>query len=325
MSKQVKGSRILKDGFSLFAVTAIFILLLAGAYLITSPVIQAHHASALAASLPNVIPAAADGHFSDPVDVEGHPSIRTYTIGYANDRPVGVAFEINVAGWNPDLMFLVGVDLAGEITGIEILSHEETPGIGCAIEEDVFLDQFVGRTAGIVHVPGGQSTAGNQIALITGVTLSARVMVEGANEALEYFHTTFMPALAERYDVEAPDIPKPPETGEPPIENEGPQESLEGAFGRTVYVNEELGILSYTVGLIGGRPIGAFFRVAVEGAYSDIVFLVSIDRDGTVRDLTIVSHDEALSTSDLMETEAVLAGVNEALVYFNANLLSTMN
>ena len=376
MSKQIKGSTILKDGFSLFLVTAIFVLLLAGAYLITRPAIQAYHDAALAESLPRVLPAASD--FAPITAVEDRPGIKTYTIGYTDGQPVGVALEVSVAGWNPDLMFLLGLDLNGEIAGIEILSHAETPGIGCAIEEEDFLNRFVGRTAGIVHVPGGQSASGNQIELITGVTISARVMVEGANEALDYFHTTLMPALVAQYDIEAPEIPETtPPMNEDPQETDDtpqaapPQTSLEGvlanalltatgaSFADTVHVGNDLGILSYTVGLMDGQPIGVFFELSVEGWYPYIVFLLSVDLNGEITDLTIISHRETPDIGDVIErdsftrqfvgrtagieliesgqtaqgnqivgitgatisVEAVLAGANAALAYFNDNVL----
>ena len=373
MSKQIKGSTILKDGLSLFLVTAIFVLLLAGAYLITQPAIQAYHDAALAESLPRVLPAASD--FAPITAVEDRPGIKTYTIGYTDGQPVGVALEVSVAGWNPDLMFLLGLDLNGEIVGIEILSHAETPGIGCAIEEESFLNRFVGRTAGIVHVPGGQSASGNQVELITGVTISARVMVEGANEALDYFHTTLMPALAARYDVDAPEMPIiEVEQQEPDGQTEQappPQDPAENiltdallaaagaTLSDTVAVNNDLGILSYTVGLIDGQPAQVFFKMSVEGWNPGIVFLVSLDLNGEITNLNIISHSETPEIGDVIERdsftrqfvgrtagiellesgqtadgnqivgitgstitiEAVLAGVNDALAYFNANVL----
>jgi len=323
MSKKAKEDNILKNGLSLFAVTALFVLLLTGAHLATRGAIQAQFDAARTAALSNVMPSAVDGHFADPVISDSSSSVVSYSIAYVGNQPVGVVFEISVSGWNPGLIYLLGVDLEGEVTGIEILTHQETPIISDPIEEPEFLDQFIGRTAGIVHVPGGQNATGNQVALITGVTISARVMVEGANDALDYFHHTVMPIIAEQYGVEAPEAPA--HAGEQQAEadarlqeayaaarqviiaetmNDALLELAGAAFSNTVYTSNDVGIISYTVAMLGGQPIGAFIEMSVVGWNPYIVFLVGVDLNGEIMDFRIISHRETIGFGDVIEAPA---------------------
>ena len=41
---------------------------------------------------------------------------------------------------------LVGVDTAGVVTGVEIVKHAETPGLGSKIATPVFKGQFIGKS-----------------------------------------------------------------------------------------------------------------------------------------------------------------------------------
>ena len=74
---------------------------------------------------------------------------------------------------------MVGVDTTGAIVGVQVLSQQETPGLGARIEEvkygekdPWFQRQFVGKSAASVAV----DKDGGEIQSVTGATISSRAL-----------------------------------------------------------------------------------------------------------------------------------------------------
>ncbi len=87
-------------------------------------------------------------------------------------------------GYGGDLKLMIGVDLAsGRQTGMEVVSHSETPGLGARIEEPGFRRQWQG-------LPIGEKVAltasGGEIDAISGATATSSAAVGGTNEALMF-------------------------------------------------------------------------------------------------------------------------------------------
>jgi electron transport complex protein RnfG len=59
----------------------------------------------------------------------------------------GVVRQVAVRGYAGEIKLLVGLDAKGLISGIKIMSHQETPGLGANITTPRFLDQFKGKKA----------------------------------------------------------------------------------------------------------------------------------------------------------------------------------
>ena len=59
---------------------------------------------------------------------------------------VGYYAEVAPVGYKGEIKMLVGIDAAGSVCGIQILSHSETVGLGDKIENKSFLDKFLGNT-----------------------------------------------------------------------------------------------------------------------------------------------------------------------------------
>ncbi len=89
---------------------------------------------------------------------------------------------VGKGGFGGDLKIMVGIDLGAEnMTGMEVVSHSETPGLGARIEETTFRQQWKG-------LPVGNSVAlsgdGGTIDAISGATTTSGAAVRGTNEAL---------------------------------------------------------------------------------------------------------------------------------------------
>ena len=89
---------------------------------------------------------------------------------------------IGKGGFGGDLKIMVGIDLgAGKMTGMEVVSHSETPGLGARIEEPSFRQQWNGLPAADTIA---LSDNGGTIDAISGATTTSGAAVRGTNEAL---------------------------------------------------------------------------------------------------------------------------------------------
>ncbi|MBQ2847610.1 MAG: RnfABCDGE type electron transport complex subunit G [Clostridia bacterium] len=86
-------------------------------------------------------------------------------------------------GYGGDISVMTGVDIDGKVTGVNILSHAETAGLGAKAAEQSFRDRFLGLVEGITV---SKDKAGdNSIDAITGATITSRAVVDAVNAAIE--------------------------------------------------------------------------------------------------------------------------------------------
>ncbi len=96
---------------------------------------------------------------------------------YTSDA--GVVVFITGKGRNGDIQVQVGVAHSGQVAGVYIdpEKHQETPGIGSVIEQDYFLNQFLGKS--------GEFTEGDNVDAVSGATISSSAVIDCINRALK--------------------------------------------------------------------------------------------------------------------------------------------
>ena len=100
--------------------------------------------------------------------VKGQPL--TVFVGKKGGKPWAVAFEAAGKGFGGAISVMTGYRLdSNALTGIQVVSHKETPGIGSRVTEPLFTDQFKGLDLPMV-LPPGQCPKG--IDAISGATYS---------------------------------------------------------------------------------------------------------------------------------------------------------
>lgn len=123
-------------------------------------------------------------------DEEGRPITRTFYLGKIDGKIVGIAFQSEGEGFGGAIRAIIGINLQGETTGIEILDHLETPGLGARIELSEFRGQFIGKSL------SNSKLVDNSLALIkdrgdidslTGATISSRGLTQAVDRALHLF------------------------------------------------------------------------------------------------------------------------------------------
>ena len=116
---------------------------------------------------------------------EGTPDSTRFYRGIKDGKIIGAAFAVVASGgYAGDIEILVGVDTAGAITGLEILKHAETPGLGSKIATPEFRGQFKGKS---IKNPEQWAVLkdGGTFRQITGATISSRAVTSAIARGLE--------------------------------------------------------------------------------------------------------------------------------------------
>lgn len=119
----------------------------------------------------------------------GHPPLHAY-IAKLDQTATGIAIEtIAPDGYNGQIKLLVGIDNSGTITGIRVLEHQETPGLGDKIDLRVtdWILTFTGK-----HLTAENSAEwavrkdGGHFDQFTGATITPRAVVKAVKNVLNY-------------------------------------------------------------------------------------------------------------------------------------------
>lgn len=100
----------------------------------------------------------------------------------------GVAFVVVAVGFQSFIHVMLGTSLDSEISGIEVLEHAETPGLGALIEKDSFKSQFKGKSMKNSKLMAGNLAVvndGGDIQAITGATISPRAITLAVSRGLK--------------------------------------------------------------------------------------------------------------------------------------------
>lgn len=99
---------------------------------------------------------------------------------------VGYAVQVAPKGYGGTVDIVVGINTDGAIQGIKVGNNTETPGLGKKAATSAFQDQFSGKTWGnAINVIKNGTPKGNEIAAISGATITSRAVTAGVNQALE--------------------------------------------------------------------------------------------------------------------------------------------
>lgn len=90
-------------------------------------------------------------------------------------------------GYTGDINLLIALSLQGDIKGVRILDHRETPGLGDRIEErkSNWVEQFVGRSLDNPEISGwAVKKDGGEFDQFTGATITPRAVVNVIKRSL---------------------------------------------------------------------------------------------------------------------------------------------
>lgn len=107
-------------------------------------------------------------------------------IAKAAGNVIGYAIQVAPKGYGGAVEVFVGITSDGNIQGIKVGNNSETPGLGKKAATADFQDQYVGTTwESPIDVIKNATPKGNEIAAISGATITSRAVTDGVNQALE--------------------------------------------------------------------------------------------------------------------------------------------
>ena len=172
-NKQSGLAAVAKPTLILTAICTIVTLLLAMTNMLTTDKIAANAAQKAADSRKKVL-AAQD---YKQLDKDG----AVYGAYDADGNLIGVVITTQSSGYGGKIEVMTGIKPNGEVSGVNILSMEETPGLGAKGKEDSFLKQYKGFDRSNLAV----SKDGGEINALSGATITSRAITKAVNEAIE--------------------------------------------------------------------------------------------------------------------------------------------
>ena len=187
-------STILKDAFALFLITLIAGALLGLVNQITKEPIAASELKAKQEAYQIVFPESKEfveeetlTKATESTTMEGTEIAEVLVVKNDSGEVTGYVMSLVAKeGYGGDISFTIGVGIDGVMTGMSVLSHSETAGLGANCTTEEFQQQFVGlKGTEIAYSKTGKS-AENEIDAISGATITTKAITNAINAGLGF-------------------------------------------------------------------------------------------------------------------------------------------
>lgn len=178
--KKINIKEILIPTISLFLICAVATALLGLTNSVTEKKIEEVAAQAAAEARLKVCENAVS--FEEKTDKNGN----IYFEAMSKDgETVGFAITTEDKSYGGKIEVMTGFSADGKITGVEILTIDDTPGLGMNAKKDGFRNEYLGKS-GILTVSKNVSED-NEIQAITGATITSNAVTRCVNTATEIY------------------------------------------------------------------------------------------------------------------------------------------
>jgi len=191
--------QVITTGLLLAAFAVIGTGLVAFTYEQTKDQIAEAERRALLKSLHSVVPTSAHNNelINDQIDLSSEKYLGTKhplpVFRARNDGQPVAAILTAVApdGYNGKIKLLIGISYEGELHGVRVIDHRETPGLGDAIEtrRSNWILTFDGHSTDNTEQKKWKVKKDSGVFdQITGATITPRAIVKAVYKALTYYH-----------------------------------------------------------------------------------------------------------------------------------------
>ncbi len=200
------------SAYKLSAFILVCIVLLSSVYILTAPKIAHEHREAMLKTFNKIFPPSLYDNqpledtitISDPEQFKMLGSDHPVVIYRArkNNQPAGAIFQVVARNaYSGHITLLMAVFPDGQVSGVRVLQHRETPGLGDKIEErkDNWILSFNGKRLNIPPKEHGDPVDDPRWAVkkdggvfdqFTGATVTPRAVVAAIKKALLFVHQT---------------------------------------------------------------------------------------------------------------------------------------
>lgn len=122
-------------------------------------------------------------------NTENHDGVLVYR-ARRQDQMVAVAFQVKASGYGGVINLIMGVNRKGEILGVRVISHAETPGLGDKIETRK-SDWILGFNERSLRKPDPAGWKvkkdGGHFDQFSGATITPRAVIKAVKQGLQFF------------------------------------------------------------------------------------------------------------------------------------------
>lgn len=177
----MKNNDYIRLGGILLVITSVVALLLGFFNDATRDIIAASKEEAKVASMQSVMPDAAS--FTLLEDKASGIVAEVQSALDAQDALLGWCFTMAPKGYGGTVTLMVGVNADLTVSGVEIISHSETAGLGANAQNPQWLSQFAGKSGTLSVVKNAPQDS--QIQAVTSATITSKAVTGAVNQALE--------------------------------------------------------------------------------------------------------------------------------------------
>ncbi len=101
---------------------------------------------------------------------------------------IGYLFNVTAKGFHGAINLMIGISNDGKLTGIKVISHTETPGLGSKIDHESFTSRFkeIATDKGVSIIKTTPVNE-NEVEGVSGATISSKAVGSAVNDAINYF------------------------------------------------------------------------------------------------------------------------------------------
>jgi electron transport complex protein RnfG len=196
--RPVTGSRPIRAGLLLLAAALVAVGAVAVVHDLAQPRIEANERAARVAKLAEVLGTTQYDNdlLGDVIEVRDAELLGTdaalpvHRARLAGQPVAALITAVAPGGYGGPIRIVVAVGADGEVIGVRVLAHKETPGLGDGIErrKSDWIDGFAGRSLGSPPADRWRVRKdGGEFDQFTGATVTPRAVVSAVRGALAWF------------------------------------------------------------------------------------------------------------------------------------------
>ena len=185
---KIKFKDIFVPAVTLLVICLVVSALLAGTNALTKEPIAENALKKSQEAMQSVCPGAVSFEGGKGLEVEVYKALDE------SGNVIGCAIPVTSKGYGGDVQVMVGFAFEGEtalgkVTGVEILSHSVTPGLGANATNESFLKEYKQDITASGFEVVKDSTGGGEgkIDAITGATITSNAVTNAVNEAVNIY------------------------------------------------------------------------------------------------------------------------------------------
>jgi len=202
-----------KTALTLIGFSLVFTALLAYVFIITKAPIEKSEAELRRALFGQILPENMHNNrlLEDTVNIAPNELLGNKQVTVANraridNQPSAVILEaLAHDGYSGDIKLLIAIRYDGSISGVRVLTHKETPGLGDYIDIakgnwiKLFNNESLSKTS---DQNWAVKKDGGQFDYMAGATITPRAVIKAVHKALQYFEANKQALFSERANPE---------------------------------------------------------------------------------------------------------------------------